>query len=301
MNDFHAEEWSRRLVVTTPEHVELRYETAGIGSRTGAQLIDVLILLIINAALALLGWFFMEWLGEGASLAAWIEEYVGAILILVFAALNGGYFLIGEYVTGGRTVGKRVMGIRVIQDNGRPLSFLAAAIRNLLRVIDALPAAYFIGAMVSFFHSHDKRLGDIAAGTAVVYEAAGPKRRMKRMAKQLTRWQPSLPELGLTPWVRERVTEDEWALVSGFAERLAYMAPKRAEALAVGIVELMAPKLGLQDRWEEWQAALPSPPPPGTLPRRTDPKVKSVPVAWVLAMHEALRPDWELQITGGDE
>jgi uncharacterized RDD family membrane protein YckC len=292
MNDFHAEKWSRRLTVTTPEQVELRFETAGIGSRVGAQLIDVLILLLINAALALGGWLFIDQVAGGAW-AAWAEEYASAVLIILFGVMNGGYFLIGEYATSGRTIGKRARGIRVIQHNGRPLSFLASAIRNLLRVVDALPAAYFIGALVSFFHPQDKRLGDIAAGTAVVYEADGLKRRTKRMAKQRERWQSALPELALEPWVRERVTEEEWALLAGYAERLVYMTPKRADALAERIVEQLAPKLGLQERWDEWKASL--------SPTRSDPKGKSVPVAWTLAMYEAMRPDWELDAMGGEQ
>lgn len=293
MKDRNASEWARRLTVTTPEHVELRFETAGIGSRAGAQMIDVFLLVLVNAAVALLGWLVFEWAG-GSALAAWIEEYATAALILLFAVLNGGYFLVAEYATGGRTIGKRIMGIRVIQDNGRPVSFLSAAIRNLLRIVDALPMLYFVGSLFSFFHPRDKRLGDVAAGTAVVYELGGTKRLTKRMRKQREAWRSALPDFGLEPWIRERVTEEEWALVSGFAERLAYLAPKRAETLATDIVELLAPKLGLDARWEEWKASLPPPPPPGALPTRRDPKQRSVPVAWALALYEELRPDWEL-------
>ncbi|MCI3926902.1 RDD family protein [Paenibacillus sp. TRM 82003] len=299
MKDMNASNWTRRLTVTTPEHVELRFETAGIGSRAGAQIIDVLLLILVNAAIGLLGWLIFEWAG-GTELAAWIEEYAVAVLIILFAVLNGGYFLIAEFATGGRTIGKRVMGIRVVQDNGRPISFLAAAIRNLLRIVDALPALYFVGALFSFFHPHDKRLGDLAAGTAVVYELGGSKRLTKRMKKQRETWKADLPALNLEPWIRERVTEAEWALVSGFAERLAYLDPKRAESLAADIVELLAPKLGLDERWEEWKASLPPPPPPGMLPTRSVPKGRSVPVAWALALYEELRPDWELTGMGTD-
>lgn len=293
MKDSQASEWARRLTVTTPEHVELRFETAGVGSRTGAQMIDVFLLLLVNAALALLGWLVFDRAG-GSALAAWIEEYAAAILILLFAALNGGYFLIAEYATGGRTIGKRVMGIRVIQDNGRPISFLSAAIRNLLRIVDMLPGLYFVGALFSFFHPHDKRLGDLAAGTTVVYELGGTKRLAKRMSKQRAAWSAAMPAFELEPWIRERVTEEEWALVSGFAERLAYLAPKQAETLAADIIELLAPKLDLAERWESWKASLPPPPPPGALPTRKDPKERSVPVAWALALYEELRSDWEL-------
>lgn len=303
MSENQAGEWTRRLVITTPEQVELRFETAGIGSRVGAQLIDMLILLLIYMALALAGWLAIESIPGVISL--WLQEYAAAILILIFAALSGGYFLIGEYVTGGRTIGKRAMGIRVIQDNGRPISFLSSTIRNLLRVIDSLPLLYFVGALFSFFHPHDKRLGDIAAGTAVVYEMEGRRRQTKRMEKQLAAWASSMPNLGLEPWVREQVSEEEWSLVSGFAERLPYLAPRRAEQLAMGIVELLGPKLGLAERWNEAVEAAQHPPEPaadGSVQRRPVPnagKRRSMAVAWTLALYTALRADWDLYAEGG--
>jgi len=333
MNDIYEAVPPRNIVVTTPEHVELRFETAGIGSRIGAQLIDMLVLLLVNAALFLAGILVFELIPGDE--AAWVEEYAFAVAIVAFAALNGGYFLIGEYATGGRTIGKRAMGLRVMQDNGRPLSFLASVIRNLLRAVDQLPLLYVVGALCSFFHPHDKRLGDLAAGTVVVYDAGGAKKRTKRMEKQLAAWAQAMPELALEPWARERVNEEEWALLSAFAERLPYLAPRRADDLARDIASLLAPKLGLEDRWEEamsaqWSAPRPAAPTPaastGTTgspettaspepaaspeasappeaaapsaaapsPTATQPRGRSSAVAWVLAMYAALRPDWEL-------
>ncbi|WP_309122489.1 RDD family protein [Paenibacillus sp.] len=325
MNEFHEAAPPRRIVVTTPEHVELRFETAGIGSRVGAQLIDALILLLVNVALVLTWMLAVEAVpGEAA---AWLDEYAAAVAIVVLAALNGGYFLIGEYATGGRTIGKRAMGLRVMQDNGRPLSFLASVIRNLLRMIDTLPMLYVVGALCSFFHPHDKRLGDLAAGTVVVYDVGGAKKRTKRMEKQLRAWGPFLPELTLEPWVRERVNEEEWELLSAFAERLPYLAPRRAEELAKGIVSLVVPKLGLNERWAEaleaastpWSAARPPAPDSGPLEAaaqesaqpqpqtaqqpqplpRPAPSGRPASVAWALALHMALRQDWELLQGGG--
>ncbi|TLS49703.1 RDD family protein [Paenibacillus antri] len=331
MNEFHEAAPPRRIVVTTPEHVELRFETAGIGSRVGAQLIDTLILLLVNVALVLAWMLVAEAVPVEA--AAWLDEYAAAIAIVVLAALNGGYFLIGEYATGGRTIGKRAMGLRVMQDNGRPLSFVASVIRNLLRVIDTLPMLYVVGALCSFFHPHDKRLGDLAAGTVVVYDVGGAKKRTKRMEKQLRAWGPFLPELTLEPWTRERVNEEEWELLSAFAERLPYLAPRRAEELAKGVVSLIAPKLGLGERWAEaleaastpWSPARsPAPAPaPGTgpleaasqaseepsrpqtaqqhsqPPPRPAPSGRPAAVAWALALYMALRQDWELLQDGG--
>jgi len=298
---------ARRIVVTTPEHVELRFETAGIGSRVGAQLIDTLVLLLVNAALVLAWLFVSEFMPGEAAAAAWLNDTATAVAILVLAAVNGGYFLIAEYATGGRTIGKRAMGLRVIQDNGRPLSFLAAVIRNLLRVVDSLPMLYVVGAFVSFLHPHDKRLGDLAAGTVVVYDAGGAKKRTKRTEKLLRTWAPAFPALSLEPWTRERVNEEEWGLLSAFAERLPYLASGRAEQLARGLVEHLAPKLGLGERWAEAQEADAAarealqqggPQPAGGAPNA---RGRSLPVAWALALYAALRTDWELlPAEGGD-
>jgi|GEM_PF-596812 len=298
MIGFHAEEWSRRLTVTTPEHVELRFETAGIGSRTGAQIIDLLLLLLINIGFALFGMLIVELLPEGAA-AEWTEQWMVSVMIIMFTLLNFGYFLIGEYVTGGRTVGKRVMGIRVIQDNGRPISFLASAIRNLLRIVDMLPAMYFVGALFSFLHPNDKRLGDIAAGTVVVYEQGGERRKRKRIDKMLLKWRPMLPDFTLEAWERERINGDEWALLSGFAERLPYMTEQRAEKIAQGIIELLAPKLGLMEPWVEALEAAKLPPQTSSLPRRGDPKKKPISITWTLRIYELARPDWEWQASIG--
>lgn len=301
MSQFEAESWGRMLTVTTPEHVELRYETAGIGSRTGAQLIDLLVLLFGNAAVIFSIFFIVDQLPKGA-LQDWAGDAGVAAVILLLSLINIGYFLIGEYVTGGRTIGKYVMGIRVIQDNGRPLSFLSAAIRNFLRIIDMLPALYFAGALFSFFHPHDKRLGDIAAGTVVVYELRSSKRAAKRTEKQHKKWKEkwsdAMPNLQLEPWMRERVTEEEWSLLSGFAERLPYMAPEHSERMARDIVELLVPKLGLEERWNETAEALRQPQ-QNTLPRRGETEQKrSLPIAWALALYGALRTDWEWQAGG---
>lgn len=284
MIGFHAEEWSRRLTVTTPEHVELRYESAGIGSRTGAQIIDMLVLLVINIGFALFGLLLVELLPESA-FAEWTEQLMVSIMIILFSLLNFGYFLISEYVTGGRTVGKRVMGIRVIQDNGRPISFLSSAIRNLLRIVDMLPMFYFAGALFSFLHPNDKRLGDIAAGTVVVYEERGERRKRKRMDRMLLKWRPYMPDFALEAWERERLNGDDWALLSGFAERLPYMSAFRSERMALSIVELLVPKLGLEERWHEAVVAA----------NRMPAQAKPIPISWTLRIYELARQDWEWQ------
>ncbi len=114
---------------------------------------------------------FFILMGEPISqILAEISSLTIGIIIIILFIINWGYFFAFEYFSGGRTLGKKVIGIRVIQDNGHSVTLLSSLIRNLLRIIDSLPASYFLGMMMMFFHSKHKRLGDFVAGTIVVHE-----------------------------------------------------------------------------------------------------------------------------------
>lgn len=163
----------RELIVRTPENVEITHSLAGIGSRFIALLIDHLIQLTL-LLLLLFGIFFLiggfqDWLSgldEIANLSGWAY----AALFLGYFLLFWGYFIYFETAWNGQTPGKRLMHIRVVKDNGSPVDFFSAAIRNIVRIIDALPSGYTIGVISMFFSSSYKRLGDYAAGTVVVKE-----------------------------------------------------------------------------------------------------------------------------------
>lgn len=150
------------LVVTTPEMVTFDYRLAGIGSRILAQLIDfpiqVLLLLIAIFGSVALG----SLIGNGNV----------AILVALVAAfvLVWGYHIVLEAAWSGQTLGKKVFGLRVVGDQGEPLRISQAFIRNLIRIIDFLPAFYGLGLVVLFMNGRGKRLGDMAAGTVVVRE-----------------------------------------------------------------------------------------------------------------------------------
>ena len=132
-------EWlQQRHEVETPEHVELRLELAGLGSRTAAAALDALLIMailviiqIIAGALSLLDSIAASWAMALLSLLA----AFGLIL----------YYVLLEGFWGGRTVGKRALGIRVVMDTGRAVTVGAAVVRNLLRLIDFLfPLAPFV-------------------------------------------------------------------------------------------------------------------------------------------------------------
>src|SRR5256886_11906983 len=91
------------------------------------------------------------------------------VLILTVFLLFWGYFLLFEALNDGRTPGKLLMVIRVLMDTGHPLTFTAAAVRNLVRIVDMPPVfTYQVGLAFVLFHAQNKRLRDIGSGTVAV-------------------------------------------------------------------------------------------------------------------------------------
>ncbi len=150
------------LVVPTPERVTFQYPVAGPGSRFLAQLIDVVILTVVLLGVAVLI----------LVLGALINDRDLTVLLLILASfvITFFYFLIAEAMFAGQTPGKRVLRLRVVGDQGQPITFSQALIRNLVRVVDFLPVYYGVGLVTLFINGRGKRLGDLAAGTLVVRE-----------------------------------------------------------------------------------------------------------------------------------
>jgi uncharacterized RDD family membrane protein YckC len=157
-----------QIRVETPESVDLSLEPAGMGSRFFAALIDGLVqgavlFLLFLVGIATAAESAVEQTNPGAT-----EMVIFSILLLAVGLLFFLYKLLFEAFWNGQTLGKRAAGIRVIQANGLPVTFLQVAIRNLLRPIDYLPAYYVIGAIAVLATRKRQRLGDMAAGTIVV-------------------------------------------------------------------------------------------------------------------------------------
>lgn len=153
------------IAVRTPEQVSVKFPLAGIGTRAIAHLIDTVILLIVYVLLTI-----------GAVVWNWTHVFGGALpyvigfLILTGFLLLWAYFIVFETVWTGRTPGKRLLGIRTIAQDGRPASFFAVTVRNLLRLVDFLPTGYLLGVVVMFIDGRERRIGDLAAGTVVVLD-----------------------------------------------------------------------------------------------------------------------------------
>ena len=91
-------------------------------------------------------------------------------MTLVSFALYNGYFILFEWLLNGQTPGKRLLHIRVIKQGGYALRFFDTLLRNLLRVVDFLPLFYGVGLTSLLLTRDSQRLGDLVAGTLVVYQ-----------------------------------------------------------------------------------------------------------------------------------
>lgn len=151
-----------RLEVETADHVVLRYDLAGGGNRGFAALVDVVaatgVLIGVAAARAVLA----------AVLPSGTLFALNGVFVMLALLLAWAYFIVFEWLWGGRTLGKRIFGLRVIGADGSPATFTAVLVRNLVRVVDFLPAFYGIGLLAIVVSGRSQRLGDLAAGTFVV-------------------------------------------------------------------------------------------------------------------------------------
>ena len=141
-----------------------------IGRRIGAAIIDSGIVVVL---LLLVGALFGNDAGEDAS----VSQQLGPLDSLLFLGLTFLYFW-GTEATSGQTLGKRVLGLKVVSADGVPPSGRAILVRNIVRFVDALPLFYIAGA-ISVFATGERRqrLGDLAAKTRVVAIDAEPDER----------------------------------------------------------------------------------------------------------------------------
>jgi uncharacterized RDD family membrane protein YckC len=169
------------LTIETPEHVELQFALATIGNRFLACALDHAIQLLLMIAAIIAAISLTSTLGELNTRAdAAIAEgslWIFALTTILIFTINFGYFVIFETVWSGQTPGKRWLRLRVIQTDGRPITFFSALTRNLIRGADMLPSLLFfpfysLGIISVFATARSQRLGDIAAGTVVIKERA---------------------------------------------------------------------------------------------------------------------------------
>jgi uncharacterized RDD family membrane protein YckC len=157
---------SDQLSIDTPELVAIELPLAGIGSRFIALLVDYLIWGAGFLVFAVLAALILPAMHTFSKIS---EQWAIAIVIFIIFLVNWGYFTLFEAFWNGRTPGKRVAKIRVIQRSGRPIGLFESMARNLIRYVDQFPfPLHVIGVIAMFATRQHQRLGDLAAGTLVV-------------------------------------------------------------------------------------------------------------------------------------
>ena len=206
--------------IATPEGIELTLRLAGPAPRAVAWVFDFFLRLVVLLLLSLL----LMPLG-GLGMGLWL---IALFLVeWLFPAAC-------EVWLDGATPGKKIMGLQVVHDDGTPPGWTAALTRNVLRAVDFLPMLYGMGLVSMLINRDSKRLGDLAAGTLVVY------RESLRKTTQIPTAPPLAPAVALAL--------SEQRAVLDYAERIANLTPERAEELAEIPTRLIGATHGAQAR-----------------------------------------------------
>jgi len=146
------------LQIKTPEGIVFSQTLASPMARFLAFMLDLLCIGALLTAIQLLMRFAMIINPDIAAAAG----------MLLYFVVTLGYSIVMEWWWRGQTIGKRVLKLRVVDAEGMRLEFNQVVIRNLLRMVDLLPAFYVVGGLSAFVSRKAQRLGDIAANTVVI-------------------------------------------------------------------------------------------------------------------------------------
>ncbi|HVR76449.1 MAG TPA: stage II sporulation protein M, partial [Planctomycetota bacterium] len=210
----------RVIEVETPEHVSIEYPLAGLGSRFSALLADFLLIAFLFFGVPLAALSLLTVIGLDIP-GALVSNVLIPILILYLFGVFWGYFFFFEGFRDGQTPGKKWMSIRVVLDEGHPITIEAAAIRSLVRVID-LQGLGLVGGIFMLLSPRGKRLGDMAASTVVVRELPA-----------------EFPEVADLPGsaALPRISDAAFLAIEKYADRRAALRKDARERIAGGIAQ----------------------------------------------------------------
>lgn len=222
------------MTIDTPEQIALELQVAGIGSRFLAIAVDTVlqVILYITVFMALSLAQVPDFLP-----ASFVGAAGPALAILFGFSIYWGYFAAFEIFWSGRTPGKRLAGIRVIKETGRPINAFEAIGRNVLRAIDFLPAGYAVGLVCMMLNKYSRRLGDYVAGTIVVHD--------KQTEEVRPDWNlDAEAPTGSAPI--SRITPEELQLIETYLHRRLDLDDNIRRDMADRIVSRIAGKTGLR-------------------------------------------------------
>lgn len=189
----------------TPEGIALSLRPAGVAPRVLAFMVDFAVRLGVFMVLSIVAAPFGG-MGQG-------------LLLVTYFLLEWFYPVFFELSRLGATPGKRMFGLQVVMDSGLPVTPAASITRNLLRAADFFPLLYASGLLCMLLRPDFKRLGDLAAGTLVVYA-------------ETLELHGKLPDAPALPPARA-LTQREQAAIVAWAGRAARLTPARLDELAV--------------------------------------------------------------------
>jgi uncharacterized RDD family membrane protein YckC len=217
-------EYEDTRTIATPEGVELELRLAGLGSRFSAGLIDFTLKGLLVVAVVILAEL------TAGGVAAVILLAAGVFFAMVV------YDVLFEVRAGGRTPGKRALGMRVVLADGGAVGLRASAVRNLLRLVEGLPLSYLPAILSILLTRNNQRLGDLAAGTVVAREPA---------SQGLQSFATSHPACAQADdWDVSTVTAEELAAVRSFLGRRDGFEPAARTELARALADRLAPRVG---------------------------------------------------------
>lgn len=152
------------LVIRTPEGISFSLPIAGPVTRFFAWVIDLACVSVAATLLSTLTLF----------LGFISMDLANAVFVVLYFLVSIGYGITLEWLWRGQTLGKRMLGLRVMDEQGLRLQFSQVVIRNLLRFIDSLPALYLVGGLACLISGRGQRLGDYAGNTIVVRTSPAP-------------------------------------------------------------------------------------------------------------------------------
>jgi uncharacterized RDD family membrane protein YckC len=241
-----------QISIDTPELVSIELPLAGIGSRFIALLVDYLIWGAGLVVVVILASLLLPALHTFSRISA---QWAEAIVIFIVFLFNWGYFTLFEAFWNGRTPGKRVAKIRVIQRSGRSIGLVESMARNLVRYVDQLPFFYAVGVITMFVTRQHQRLGDLAAGTLVVRDRE-PETPLwgdtgsRTFTAQLFHANAPIPEphtaVTLPALGISKLSSADLEVLEGFFSRRLDMSLATRQALAQRIAAAIQAKSGLE-------------------------------------------------------
>lgn len=232
-----------RIKVDTPEQISLEFPLAGIGSRFLALALDT----VLQVLLYIAGIFAMIGAAKYAvSLPSWIawlpRSWAPALLVIFLFCVYWGYFAFFEVVWKGQTPGKRLTGIRVIKNSGRPINVYEAIGRNLLRAVDWLPGMYITGVVCMMISRQNQRLGDHLVDSIVVHD--------KRAEEIRPDWSSNASKTSSNPQI-SKVSPEELVLIETYLQRRHSLELGFRDATADKIARRITAKTGIERPWDQ--------------------------------------------------